>query len=132
MSSNLDKEMLDELKAIREAVTPKPAPPAPPAPAPKGFIEEFTAFLNKYGIVGLAIAFIMGGATGKLVSALVSDIIMPFITFFIPGGAWQEATLTLGPIVLAGGHFVGVVIDFVIIAFVIFWLMKMVQKTSLK
>jgi large conductance mechanosensitive channel len=132
MSSNLDKEMLDELKAIREAVTPKPAPPAPPAPAPKGFIEEFTAFLNKYGIVGLAIAFIMGGATGKLVSALVSDIIMPFITFFIPGGAWQEATLTLGPIVLAGGHFVGAVIDFVIIAFVIFWLMKMVQKTSLK
>jgi len=132
MSSNLDKEMLDELKAIREAVTPKPAPPEPPAPAPKGVIEEFTAFLNKYGVVGLAIAFIMGGATGKLVSALVSDIIMPFITFFIPGGAWQEATLTLGPIVLAGGHFVGAVIDFVIIAFVIFWLMKMMQKTSLK
>lgn len=132
MSSNLDKEMLDELKAIREAVTPKPTPPEPPAPAPKGVIEEFTAFLNKYGVVGLAIAFIMGGATGKLVSALVSDIIMPFITFFIPGGAWQEATLTLGPIVLAVGHFVGAVIDFVIIAFVIFWLMKMVQKTSLK
>ena len=132
MSSNLDKEMLDELKAIREAVTPKPAPLAPPAPAPKGVIEEFTAFLNKYGVVGLAIAFIMGSATGKLVSALVSDIIMPFITFFIPGGAWQEATLTLGPIVLAGGHFVGAVIDFVVIAFVIFWLMKMVQKTSLK
>lgn len=132
MSSNLDKEMLDELKAIREAVTPKPTPPEPPAPAPKGVIDEFTAFLNKYGVVGLAIAFIMGGATGKLVSALVSDIIMPFITFFIPGGAWQEATLTLGPIVLAGGHFVGAVIDFVIIAFVIFWLMKMMQKTSLK
>jgi large conductance mechanosensitive channel len=80
----------------------------------------------------LAIAFIMGGAVGKLVSALVSDLMMPFITFFIPGGAWEEATLTLGPIVLAVGHFIGVVIDFVIIAFVIFWLMKMVQRTSLK
>jgi len=132
MSSDVDKEMLEELKAIRDAVTPKPAPPTPPAPAPKGFIDEFTAFLSKYGVVGLAIAFIMGGAVGKLVSALVSDIIMPFITFFIPGGAWQEATLALGPIVLAVGHFMGAIIDFVIIAFVIFWLMKMVQRTGLK
>ena len=130
--SDFQREMLEELKAIREAVTPKPSAPAPPAPEPKGFVEEFTAFLNKYGVVGLAIAFIMGGAVGKLVSALVSDLMMPFITFFIPGGAWEEATLTLGPIVLAVGHFIGVVIDFVIIAFVIFWLMKMVQRTSLK
>lgn len=124
--------MLEELKAIREAVTPKPSAPAPPASEPKGLVEAFTAFLSKYGVVGLAIAFIMGGATSKLVSALVSDIIMPFITFFIPGGAWEEATFALGPIVLAVGHFVGAVIDFVIIAFVIFWLMKMVQRTSLK
>jgi len=130
--SEIEREMLEELKAIREAVTPKPAPPAPAAPAPKGLVEEFTAFLNKYGVIGLAIAFIMGGAVGKLVSALVSDIIMPFITFFIPGGAWKESTLALGPIVLLVGDFVGAVIDFVVIAFVIFWLMKMVQRTSLK
>lgn len=130
--SNLEKQMLEELRAIREAVTPQPAAPAPPAPESKGFMEEFTAFLNKYGIIGLAIAFIMGGAVGKLVSALVSDIIMPFITFFIPGGAWQEATLALGPIVLAAGHFAGALIDFVIIALVVFWLMKAVQRTGLK
>jgi large conductance mechanosensitive channel len=130
--SDVEREMLEELKGIREAMTPKPSAPAPPAPEPKGFIEEFTAFLNKYGVVGLAIAFIMGGAVGKLVSALVSDLIMPFITFFIPGGAWEEATLTLGPIVLAVGHFVGAVLDFVVIAFVIFWLMGMVQRSSLK
>ena len=130
--SDFEREMLDELKAIREAVTPKPSAPAPPAPEPKGFVEEFTAFLNKYGVVGLAIAFIMGGAVGKLVSALVSDLIMPFITFFIPGGAWEGATLTLGPIVLAVGHFVGAVLDFVVIAFVVFWLMRMVQRSSMK
>jgi large conductance mechanosensitive channel len=124
--------MLEELKGIREAVAPKPAPAAPPAPAPKGLMDEFMAFLSKYGVIGLAIAFIMGGAVGSLVSALVKDIIMPFITFFIPGGEWEQATLALGPIVLAVGHFVGAVIDFVIIAFVVFWLMKMVQKTSLK
>jgi len=130
--SDFEREMLEELKAIREAVTPKPSAPTPPAPEPKGFIDEFTVFLNKYGVVGLAIAFIMGGAVGQLVSALVSDLIMPFITFFIPGGAWEEATLTLGPIVLAVGHFVGAVLDFVVIAFVIFWLMRMVQRSSLK
>jgi len=124
--------MLEELKAIREAVTPKPSAPAPPASEPKGLVDEFTAFLNKYGVVGLAIAFIMGGAIGKLVSALVSDIIMPFITFFIPSGGWETTTLKLGPIVLAVGHFVGVAIDFLIIAFVIFWLMKVVQRTSIK
>jgi large conductance mechanosensitive channel len=130
--SEYEKEVLEELKAIREAVTPKPTTPSPPAPEPKDLVEEFTAFLSKYGVIGLAIAFIMGGAVGKLVSALVSDIIMPFITFFIPGGAWEESTLALGPIVLAAGHFVGAVIDFVVIAFVVFWLMKIVQRTSLK
>ena len=46
---------------------------------------------------------------------------MTIITFFISGGAWQEATLTLGPIVLAVGHFVGAVIDFLIIANAVFW-----------
>jgi len=124
--------MIEELRAIREAVTPKPAAPAPPAQETKGFMDDFTAFLSKYGVIGLAIAFIMGGAVGKLVSALVSDIIMPFITFFIPGGAWQEATLAFGPIVLLIGHFAGAVIDFLIIALVVFWLMKAVQRTSLK
>jgi large conductance mechanosensitive channel len=82
--------------------------------------------------VGLAIAIIMGGAVGSLVSALVSDIIMPIITPFIQGGEWEQAKLVLGPIVLAVGHFVGALIDFVIIALVVFWLMKMVQRTNLK
>ena len=124
--------MVEELRAIREAVTPKPPAAAPPAPAPKGFMDEFMAFLNKYGVVGLAIAFIMGGAVGSLVSALVSDIIMPVITFFISGGEWEQAKLVLGPIKLAVGHFVGAVLDFVIIALVVFWLMRMVQRTGLK
>ncbi|NIU84291.1 MAG: large conductance mechanosensitive channel protein MscL, partial [Candidatus Thorarchaeota archaeon] len=60
--------------------------PAPPPATPKGFQEEFLDFLNKYGVIGLAIAFIIGGAAGRLVSALVDDILMPIITFFIPGG----------------------------------------------
>ncbi len=111
------------MKVIRESVEPKPAPPAP-----KGFMAEFQAFLSKYGVIGLAIAVIIGGAAGKLVSSLVADILMPVITFFIPGGAWREATLTLGPIVMLVDSFLGNVIDFLIIAIVVFMLMKQLEK----
>ena len=129
MPDTQDK-ILEELQRIREALEPKPAPPPPPAP--KGFMNKFMAFLSKYGVVGLAIAVIIGGAAGSLVSALVADILMPIITFFIPGGEWRYATLTLGPIVLSIGHFVGVLIDFLIIAVVVLILMKQIEKTSLK
>jgi large conductance mechanosensitive channel len=128
-SQNLQKQMLEELQKIREGLEPKPAPPAP---EPQGFRAQFMAFLNKYGIIGLAIAFIIGGAAGALVSALVSDILMPIITFFIPGGGWREAIWTIGPIQLSIGHFFGVLIDFIVIAVVVFIMMKQLTKTGLK
>ena len=130
MSDEVQGKILEQLTKIREALEPKPAPPAPAKP--EGFTAEFMAFLSKYSVIGLAIAVIIGGAAGKLVSALVSDILMPIITFFIPGGAWREATLALGPVVLSIGHFIGVVIDFLIIALVVFLIMKQIEKTPLK
>jgi large conductance mechanosensitive channel len=130
MSEDIQSKMLDELKKIRVAVEPKPSPPAPPAPT--GFMAEFQAFLSKYGVIGLAIAVIIGGAAGKLVSSLVADILMPIVTFFIPGGAWRQATLTLGPIVLMVGSFIGNVVDFLIIAVVVFIIMKQLEKSPIK
>ena len=127
MSDEAQEKMLEQLTKIREAVEPKPAPP--PAAAPKGFTKEFMAFLSKYGVIGLAIAVVIGSAAGSLVSALVSDILMPIITFFIPGGAWKEAIWSIGPVVLLIGHFIGAVIDFLIIAIVVFLIMKQIQKT---
>ena len=128
-TTDVQEKMLDELQKIREAIEPKPAPPPPP---PKGFREEFLDFLNKYGVIGLAIAVIIGGAAGNLVSALVSDILMPIITFFIPGGGWREAVLTLGSIQLSIGHFIGALIDFIVIAIIVYFLMKQLTKTGLK
>jgi large conductance mechanosensitive channel len=128
-TSDIEKKMLEELQKIREAVEPKPTPPPEP---PKGFGEQFMAFLNKYGIIGLAVGFIIGGAAGALVSALVGDILMPIITFFIPGGGWREVVLALGPIELSIGHFVGALIDFLVIAVVVYVIMKQLQKTGLK
>ena len=123
-----DVKILEELVKIREALTAAPAPP----PEPEGFWIEFIDFINKYGVVGLAIGFIIGSASRDLVNALVADILMPVITFFIPGGAWKEATLSVGPVVLSLGHFVGALLDYLIISLIVFYLMKALKRTSLK
>lgn len=69
----------------------------------KSFLHEFKEFSMEYKIIALAIAFIMGVAATALIQSLVKDIVMPIITPFIPGGAWQTATLKLGSIVLSWG-----------------------------
>lgn len=91
-------------------------------------INEFKEFLNEYKVLGLAIAFIIGVAATTLVQSLVNNIIMPIITPFIPGGAWQEATLAIGPIVIKWGAFIAALINFIIIAFVVFLIAKTVMK----
>ncbi|GIU68786.1 MAG: large mechanosensitive ion channel protein MscL [Candidatus Woesearchaeota archaeon] len=94
----------------------------------KKILKEFTEFLKEYKVLALAIAFIMGVAINALIKSLVDNIIMPTITPFIPGGAWKTATIKLGPIVWGIGAFVGEFINFVIIAFVIFMMAKIVLK----
>jgi large conductance mechanosensitive channel len=87
-------------------------------------LREFKEFLDEYKVIGLAIAFIIGVAATALVQALVNFVVMPIITPFIPGGEWQKATFTLGPIVISWGAFLGAVINFIVIAFVVFIIAK--------
>jgi large conductance mechanosensitive channel len=94
----------------------------------KSVMQEFMDFLNKYGVIGLAVAFVMGAAVTKLVTALVTDLIMPIIGALIPGGDWRAATLTIGSIKFMVGDFIGVLIDFIIIALVIFMIVKTIVK----
>ncbi len=84
----LDDEILEELKKIREAVTPKSAPPAPEPP--KGLWSEFKDFIGKADVLGLAIGFIMGTIIGKVVTALVQDLIMPIPAAFTPNGVGKK------------------------------------------
>lgn len=93
-----------------------------------GLIKEFKEFLNEYKVVGLAVAFIIGVAITALVQSLVNNVIMPIITPFIPGGAWQTATFKLGPIVIGWGAFAGALLNFIIIALVVFLIAKKVLK----
>ena len=125
--STEQKQMLEELKKIREAVTPKPAPP-PPLP-PKGLWNEFKDFLKNYKILGLAIAFIMGLYLGTLVQAMVSDLLMPTIGLAIPGMEdLASLEVTVGNQVYAIGHFLVALITFLIVTLVVFIIVKVAKK----
>lgn len=93
-------------------------------------IKEFMEFLQEYKVIALAIAFVISVAFTSLIKSLVDNIIMPIITAFIPGGAWRTATFALGPIVIGWGAFLGELINFVIIAFVVFIIAKKVMNEN--
>lgn len=85
---------------------------------------EFMAFLKQYGVIGLAIAFIIGGKASALVTAVVDNLIMPLIGLILPGGDWRA--LAIGPIGI--GPILGAGIDFLIVAYLVFWFAKKVLK----
>ena len=115
-----EEKIIEELSKIRELLTPKPPPPKP-----KNFREDFKAFLKKYKVFGMAVAFIMGIYVGNVIQAIVDDLIMPILEFFLPeGSGWEE--FMLGPFRL--GHFFGTLLTFIIVALVIFGLVKLITK----
>ena len=91
-------------------------------------LKEFKEFLKEYKVIGLAIAFIMGFASTSLIKSLVDNIMMPAITGFIPGAGWKTATFSIGPVVIGWGAFLGELLNFIIIAFIIFILVKKILK----
>src|SRR5205085_10148312 len=92
--------------------------------------QEFKAFLQKYNVMALAIAFILGAAIGKVVTALVTDLIMPIIGMAIPSGDWRQITVQAGSAKFLVGDFAGAVLDFVIIALVVFMIAKALIKPA--
>ncbi len=129
-----DEKMVEELIKIRELLTPKPPLPPPVYPkGVKGITKEFKDFLQKFKVLGLAVAFIMGLYLGSLVQALVKDLILPLIGLIIPGLA-DLATyqFLVGTQVFLLGDFLAAVITFVIVAFVIFLIVKISKKYGLE
>jgi large conductance mechanosensitive channel len=139
-----EDKMLDELKRIRELLEPKPAPPPP-----KGMWNEFMDFISRYKVMGLAVAFIMGVYLGALVQAFVSGLVMPIIGLAIPG-LGNLATFKIGvppteldaqgnPIdpnyvgqLFGVGEFLAALITFIIVAFVIFILVKVTKRWGIE
>lgn len=127
----MSDEMLEELKQIRKLLEPKPAPPPPPPP--KGLINEFKEFIKNYKVMGLAVAFILGLYLGALTQSLVKDILMPLIGLALPGVA-DLATLevAVGSQIFRVGSFLVAVITFIIVAFVIFVLVKITKRIGIE
>lgn len=126
-----DEEMLEELKKIRALLEPKPAPPSP-AP-PKGFWNEFKDFISKYKVMGLAIAFIMGVYLGGLVQSLVKDLLLPAIGLAIPGlSDLATSAVTVGNQSFGVGNFLVALITFLIVALVIFIIVKVTKRWGIE
>ncbi|AEE65746.1 large conductance mechanosensitive channel protein [Bordetella pertussis] len=108
-----------------------------------GFIKEFRDFAVKGNAIDLAVGVIIGAAFGKIVDSLVKDVVMPLVNFILGGsvdfsnkflvlsmpdgytGPMTYADLTkAGANVLAWGNFITIIINFVLLAFVIFWMVK--------
>lgn len=93
-------------------------------------LKEFRDFAVRGNVIDLAVAVIIGGAFGKIVTSLVNDILMPLIGLLLGGINFSELSFTVGEAVILWGAFLQAVIDFVIIAFVIFLIVKAANKTK--
>ena len=97
------------------------------------FITQFFEFLKTFGIIGLAIAFVIGQASSKLITALVEDIINPLIGLFLPSGSLEQLSAKITSVSGAisefkYGDFIANIIDFLIIALVVFVAYKALSK----
>jgi large conductance mechanosensitive channel len=102
--------------------------------------REFREFLFKQNALALAVGVIIGAAAGRVVTSLVSDMLMPIISLVMPHGDWQASKVVLSRSVgpdgkevvnsINYGTFAGTVLDFVIVAFVVFLIIRWIVKPA--
>jgi large conductance mechanosensitive channel len=97
-----------------------------------GMIKEFREFAMKGNIVDLAVAVIIGTAFGKIVTALTESIIMPVISLIIGKGGVHELSFSIGKTIFPVGFFLQAVIDFILIAFVLFLMIRAMNSLKKK
>jgi len=93
----------------------------------KGFMD----FVREQGVVGLAVGFILGGAIAKMVTAVVTDLINPLIGLVLGGLDLMKNYLLIGHSKLMWGDFVSALIDFLIVAFVVYFGVKLLKLDKL-
>jgi large conductance mechanosensitive channel len=105
-----------------------------PAPAKKSLMTEFIDFLKTFGVIGLAIAFVIGAAASKLVTAFVTDIITPIVGLALPSGDLKTLSYNVTNSVtgvttkFSYGDLIANIIDFLIIAFIVFLMYKALSR----
>jgi large conductance mechanosensitive channel len=115
-----NEEILAELRKITALLQKPPDPPKP-----KGMAQEFKAFLSEYKVLGLAVAFILGLYLGNVVKALVTDLILPIVSYALPAGT-DINTYAVGP--FGVGDFTNAILTFIIVALVIFLIVKAANR----
>ena len=104
----------------------------------KKFLEEFKAFAMRGNVLDMAVGVVIGGAFGKITTSLVNDIIMPLISMLTGGinfSSWKwvlKAAQGDAEVAVNFGNFIAVVLDFIIIAFAVFCMVKAINKLHKK
>ena len=91
-------------------------------------LKEFREFAMRGNVMDLAVAVIIGGAFGKIVTSLVNDLLMPLIGLVLGGINFNDQALVLGSAVVKWGAFLQSIIDFIIVAFVIFLIVRAMNR----
>jgi large conductance mechanosensitive channel len=95
-------------------------------------LREFRDFIMRGNVIDLAVAVIIGVAFGAIISSLVNDIIMPLIGVLLGGVDFTSLTIQVGDAVIAYGNFIQAVVNFLIIAFVLFLIVRSYNRTQKK
>ncbi len=90
--------------------------------------KDFREFIARGNVLDLAVAVILGVAFGAIVTSLVDDIIMPLIGIVLGGVDFSGLAIQFGDATVAYGNFIQAVINFLIISFVIFWLVRVAER----
>ena len=93
-----------------------------------GMISEFKEFAMKGSMIDMAVGIIIGAATGKVVSALVDSVIMPVVGVIMGGVDFSSLSIKVGEAAVGYGAFIQAIIDFIIVAFVIFMILKFINN----
>ncbi len=92
------------------------------------WLGEFRDFINRGNVVDLAIGIVVGTAFTSIVNSLVNDIVMPVIGILTGGINFSGLTITVGEAPLAYGNFIQTVLNFLVIAFAVFWVVQSVNR----
>ena len=98
----------------------------------KAFIREFKTFLNRGNVLDLAVGVIIGGAFKSITDSLTNDILMPLLGLLVNRVAFSDLTLTLGSATIAYGSFIEAVLNFIIMAFAVFCMVKAFNRLHRK
>lgn len=98
----------------------------------KSFINEFKDFISRGNVLDMAVGVIIGTAFGKIVTSIVNDILMPIIGVIIGGHDFSSLSIEIGDAIIYYGKFIQNIIDFLIVAFCIFVLVKVVNTITRK